>query len=333
MQEVFSRAVDVIKNEGIGCFTEKSIVWLMETAFFNRRKARAKFSREFWMDIDFDVLGLENVKARMLLNPFDEGFSKEFSCYGFREPLNTYFIFKTVEKVKPVVLDIGSNLGYFPLIELQAGAKHVIALEPIPMTFNLLSRTLEDFKNTTLLNMAISDKHETLKLYIPNALNLATPVKDSLTEGGHEIVREIPVKAVPISAISEKYPINMIRMDVEGFKYKILKDKLPDQIEIICMEFHIFNSHEEKSAVRLLQHLKDQSFQKAILINEMLYGFYPIVKRLGLKRAYNLITTFKSRIFRGPGVRFLDINTLLKEIFRIRRSTIRHLILQRGFSV
>ena len=65
-----------------------------------------------------------------------------------------------------MVLDIGGNLGYFSIIELQAGAKKVISVEPVPSTFRLLSKTLEGYKEAKPLNIAISDSKESLKLYV-----------------------------------------------------------------------------------------------------------------------------------------------------------------------
>ena len=90
--------------------------------FFRAKKNKVHFAEPIWRDINFKALNLD-ASAKLLLNPLDEGFSKEFYLYGFREPLNTFAIFNNVTKSQPIVLDVGGNLGYFPLVELAAGAR------------------------------------------------------------------------------------------------------------------------------------------------------------------------------------------------------------------
>lgn len=284
------------------------------------------FKSEYSRAIDFKALGLKG-SAKLLLNPSDEGFSKEFYLYGFREPLNTYAIYETVRKEKSTVLDIGSNLGYFSLVELQAGAKHVISVEPVPSTFNLLSKTLKDIKNVTLLNMAISDKHETLKLYIPNEINVTSSSKSLLLNSGRKVAEEILAKAIPISTIAQQYPVSTVRMDVEGHEYRILKDNIPEQIETICIELHVIPPYTKTHATKLLQHLNSQGFQASYAVREMGHGFYPLVKHLGLKMAYRLLRSLKGKALKGPDIqRNLDLIKLADEIGEI---DLLHLILQR----
>lgn len=298
--------------------------WLLEKEF-ERKKAKVTLRGEVWKNINFKALGLDG-EAKILLNPYDEGFSKDFYLYGFREPLNSFAIYKTVERIKPFILDIGSNLGYFPLIELQAGAKHVVAVEPIPLTFNFLSKSLKNFKNVTLLNIAISDKKGTLRLFVSNKFNIVSSYS-SLITSNLATIQEILVKADTITSLAKRYPINMVRMDVEGHEYRILAGRIPDDIDTICMELHIIPPFTEADAKRLLLHLHEQGFEARIVIHEMNPGVYPIINYLGLKAAYKLINALEAMLVKTPRIQQnVDLASLLNDISN--RSII-HLILQR----
>ena len=133
------RAIAIIRSQG---FTYYSQNYLKRSLYnrFLKKKLHAELNDYSWKEINFRALNLHG-SAKILLNPLDRGFSREFNVYGFREPLNTFAFFCDVAKKKPVVLDIGGNLGYFSLVELQAGAKKVISVEPVPSTFKLLTKT------------------------------------------------------------------------------------------------------------------------------------------------------------------------------------------------
>jgi FkbM family methyltransferase len=311
--------------DGFVCFVQRFSLKLMDE-LVKMEKNKTSFNGEPRKNLNFDALGL-NAQATLHLNPVDEGFSKEFYPYGFREPLNTYAMFKTIQKKKPTVLDIGSNLGYFALVELQAGAKHVVAIEPVPLTFSYLSKTLENYPNVTLLNVAVSDKKETLKLYVAKEFNVTSSQVTLVKNSGHDVFKEINVPAVPISDLAEEYPINMIRMDVEGHEYCLLGGDIPDQIDTICLELHLVPPYGKKDVLTLFKNLDRQGFKAAMVINEMPYGFYPLVKHLGLERTYKLVNGLKEKNMSGINLRLsMDLMTLANDV---KGLGILHLILQR----
>jgi len=309
LSHVLSRVIHAFDVGGIKYLGEASILWFFETLFFYKKKSKIFLEDVAWKEIDFEALNLPGARAKIPLNPYDEGFSKEFACFGFREPLNTFCIFKFVERMRPVVLDVGSNLGYFPVIEIQAGARHVVAVEPVPLTFALLSRVLKDLENVTLLNAAVSDRYGKLKMYIPENFNAATVLKEPLIKCNFANIEEITVEAIPISAIVEKYPVNMIRMDVEGYEYIILGGDIPDQIKAIAIEFHVSSKIR---FIRFIQHLDDHSFSNVLLINEMPFGYYPLVKRFGLGKTYKFAEWFRGS--RRAGIRHKRTAVWVKEL-------------------
>ena len=321
------RAAKTIQKQGLNFYVQNFSYKLLRN-YFNLQRGKVRFTRPVWREVNFKALEIEG-SARVLLNPLDEGFSKEFYVYGFREPLNTFAIFNSVAKAKPVVLDIGGNLGYFPLVEHEAGAEKVIALEPLPSTFSFLSKTLKGFEQLETMNVAISDGPDFLKLYSTNERNVTSFSKSILTAHGHSVSEEISARAVTLYDLADKNPIEMIRMDIEGYEYHILANPLPDKIKTVCMELHVMppDTPNKIQAIELLKKLNEQSFRVSVAINEMIYGYYPIVQHVGLKTAYKIVTSLNSLSRYCPRV---QVNPSLKELSdMIPEKGQIHLILQR----
>ncbi|MEM3585831.1 MAG: FkbM family methyltransferase [Candidatus Jordarchaeaceae archaeon] len=307
------RVIETYKSDGFKCFSKRAVYTLFKRGAYFRTR-RLNLNGQVSRKIDLSLLGL-NCGGELFVNPYDVGFSREFFLYGFREPLNTIVLYKTIKKKKPIVLDIGSNIGYFPIIELEAGAKHVIAVEPVPSAYMYLSKNLSRYKNVTMLNIAISDKEEDLTLYMTNALNNTSASRHILVEAGLKIVKELTVKAASVSKISEQYPIEMLRMDVEGHEYKILSNTIPDTVETISIELHIIPPYRRTDAARLFNHLDEQGFQATYVITEMKYGFYPFIKLLGLRRTYSYGNRLIEGNLEGPNIRKnVDLKQLTKEL-------------------
>jgi FkbM family methyltransferase len=325
MFEKVQRAINTIPLKGFRYFAQTYPNALLYK-YFVAKKNKVHLTEPIWRDLNFKALNL-NGSAKLLLNPLDDGFSKEFYIYGFREPLNTFAIFNTVAKSRAVVLDIGGNLGYFPLVELKAGARKVITVEPVPSTFAFLSKTLKGFNQTELLNVAISDRQCALELYVGANLNVTSTSKSLLTSSGQILSEEICVDATTIADMADQNPITMVRMDVEGYEYRILASDIPDQIKIICVELHVIPPYDRIQAIKLLQNLSEKNFKVSVAINEMNYGYYPIIQHFGLKAAYKWAISLNSHARDCPNVQTnLSLNELSN---RIPEKTVMHLLLQR----
>ena len=305
------RATQTIRKQGFNYYAQNYAYKLLRD-YFNLRRGKIHFAKPVWREINFKALDAKG-SARLLLNPLDRGFSREFNVYGFREPLNSYAIFKSVARTKPAVLDIGGNLGYFALLEREAGAKKVIVLEPVPSTFSFLSKTLEGREQFEVRNAAISDGADFLNLFSTDERNVTSFSKAILTVHGHTVSEEIHAKAISLDQAADKYPISMIRMDIEGYEYRILGKRLPDKIETICMELHVIppGTPNKDGAIDLLKKLGEQNFKVSVAINEMIYAYYPIIQHLGLKSAYKFVTTLNGLSRYCPQV---QVNPSSKEL-------------------
>lgn len=89
--------------------------------------------------------------------------------YGSYEPFETELIKKEVKKGF-AVLDIGANIGYYTIMlsKLVGKKGKVFAFEPDPGNIAVLRKNIEvnGCKNVILEQKAVSDKNETIRLYI-----------------------------------------------------------------------------------------------------------------------------------------------------------------------
>jgi FkbM family methyltransferase len=217
--------------------------------------------------------------------PEDDGLSNQFSTFGFREPLNWKNYYNFVDE-KDIVLDIGANIGLFSI--LSKDAKEIICVEPIKECIPVLKKNLEDNnleEKSEVLNMAVGKKGS-LYLKKENHVNLSKVVDKK--EGNVQEVR-----SEPIDYFVKKYNANVLRMDVEGYGYEILKGKIPEKINKISMEFHAGLKGKEKSR-KLLKHFEEEGFVVEKIIEDLplrLYPFFGLLKKTGLLKKF----TYKKR--------------------------------------
>jgi FkbM family methyltransferase len=290
---------------------KKYYYWACEIAKNRIRKLQIENVK---IKLDFNSLNiLTNLNDRSLyINPYDEGISADLYAWGIREPLNTYTLFKFItEKRRNIdaILDIGSNIGYFPLIELASGAKEVIAVEPVPETYTFLKRNLNRFKNSTTLNAAIADKTGKIKMYIPPQLNLATVKQEAVSFfTKHSRIKVIEVNSFSLEDIIRSYDLKdknvLIRMDVEGFEETILKS-IPDEIYSISFELHDHILGYERT-LALINELHKIGYRIEIVVKDLM-GYIPAIKLLGIKRALHLYekTTNDTRILYEPNLELI----------------------------
>ncbi|MFH1714396.1 MAG: FkbM family methyltransferase [Candidatus Nealsonbacteria bacterium] len=136
--------------------------------------------------------------------------------FRFEEAFETK-LFQSVVKPGMTVVDIGANLGCYALIAADlAGEKgRVFAFEPDSENFSLLLKNIgaNGYRNVKAFDMAISDKAETIKLFLSDEHRGNHKIYDS-GEGR----KTTNVQAVSLDSFFKKEPsrIDVIKMDVEG---------------------------------------------------------------------------------------------------------------------
>lgn len=122
------------------------------------------------------------------------------------------------------VLDIGANIGHYTkrFSDLVGQAGRVIAMEPVPATFSLLSRNARYFRysNVTLLNFAASDSCQEVNFEVPFlGSGLKNYYMARIVEGAHEL----RVLAISIDSLTISRPLALAKIDVEGHELSVLK--------------------------------------------------------------------------------------------------------------
>jgi len=236
---------------------------------------KIKYSKKDFVKFNMNQLGV-NKSFNLFLSKNDEGLSTQFVVFGFREPLNLKYSYEFVNS-SDKVLDIGSNIGLFPL--LSENAKEIVCVEPLKEAIPLLKKNIEANnlkKKTKIINAAIGKKGR-LILEVDKKLNLSKIV-DKPNKYTYEI------KSFNLKDMVKKYNSNLIRMDVEGYEYEILHKKIPKKITKISLEFHTALLGKKK-VKELLDYLENEKFKVKFLIEDLpirLYPFHNFLKKVGL---------------------------------------------------
>ncbi len=233
--------------------------------------------------IDLTLVNIEN-KIPILLPPLDSAFSREILYYKIREPLHVKYLYKFIESRDiRTVLDIGSNVGYFPLIELYAGAKKIIAIEPVEYTFTYLKLNLQNIcPSCVLINAAVGTSNGKVSLFIPydkRGQPILNWVSINRIQHNPQIdkIYESEIDLISINELVERYQPQLIRMDIEGAEWELLKalERIPSSLSAIDVETHDSDSH---SIIETFEHLAGLGFRKVIVIKAL--GLFTIPKPL-----------------------------------------------------
>jgi len=158
-------------------------------------------------------------------------------------------------KKNDVVLDIGSNIGFFSAYALNKGASKVYSVEAVPQTFELLKNNLKNEKGITFINKAISDKCCSKKIKITNGSSVASlsyDDNDNFEGSTVNSVSYLDIDCVDINSLIKIYNIDKIdflKIDCEGSELEIFKtiseDYLTNCIDRIYCEIHDFYPRED----------------------------------------------------------------------------------------
>lgn len=160
---------------------------------------------------------------KMLLDLSDQGISRTLLLFGQREMEHKWILEKVLHPGMSV-LDIGSNIGYYPLMELgligPAGVLH--AIEPDPRNVELLKRNLElnGYHDVDIQQAAVSDVSGTAPLFLSGQRNLNT-----LLDAGaaHLSGKTVEVPTLTLQEARGNLRPDLIRMDVEGAEVAVLR--------------------------------------------------------------------------------------------------------------
>lgn len=147
-----------------------------------------------------------------------------------------------MEKKYELVFDIGANIGAFSekILSFNENCK-IILIEPN----DDLKKTLEDKfigKNVEILNFIVSEKsNEIIKFHISNADKISTASVDwilnSRFSNNYEWNKVVKKLSINLEDLIKKYGNpDLIKIDVEGYEYEVIKGLVSKQKEI-CFEW------------------------------------------------------------------------------------------------
>ncbi|HUO04951.1 MAG TPA: FkbM family methyltransferase [Candidatus Binataceae bacterium] len=152
-----------------------------------------------------------------------------------------------------VVLDAGAHFGFYSLMAERCGAK-VLSIEADPRTFRFLKYNLAANRSTNVcaVQVGISDRHETLQLF--GNLELGDRSAHTFVPGSgrHDAIEVQCLPLAEILAANGFDRCDLLKMDVEGFEYRVLKPFLEQtkiRPRLILVEYY---EHRNTGDVRAL---------------------------------------------------------------------------------
>ena len=128
------------------------------------------------------------------------------------------------------VLDIGANIGQYTkrFSDLVGDTGRVIAFEPVPDTFELLTANAQRFrqKNVTLFNAAASDQCVALGMAIPTLSSGLSNYYAAHLALGHPVTptaNGLTVLTFPIGNLLFPHSIRLAKIDAEGHELAVLR--------------------------------------------------------------------------------------------------------------
>jgi FkbM family methyltransferase len=114
-------------------------------------------------------------------------------------------------------IDVGANIGHYTkrFSDLVGAQGRVIAFEPVPATFELLSANAAQFaaQNVTLLNLAASDATQVLGMTIPD---FDTGLKNYYGAAVNQSTTGLQVMSCSIDSLRLPGPVRVLKIDAEG---------------------------------------------------------------------------------------------------------------------
>ena len=165
--------------------------------------------------------------------------------FGDKHELDTIKKFSKLNKL--YLLDCGANYGFYSLYTASLSAKNkIIAFEASPTTSKEFQANIElnDFKNITLENLAISRKENEFLTFNESSKDW----ESSLTDNNFIISQSQKIKTTNIDYILKDKNLNeyylLIKLDIEGNEFDAIKgsfETIKKYSPIIIIEFSIYN--------------------------------------------------------------------------------------------
>ena len=201
-------------------------------------------------------------------------------------------------KSDPIILDCGSHIGLsIAWFKFRFPDARIIAFEPDPENFELLQTNigLNGFEKVELLNLAVSSRRGTARLY--GEFGVAAPMASahSLRQewGAQRSDQYIPVNTVPLADYITG-PIDYLKLDIEGMEVEVLESIRPQLhlIGAVGLEFHGTGGGAGRDEEKLARMLSDGGFQ--VSITRKTASIFPPEIEAWVKRVQPYVSTLNA---------------------------------------
>jgi FkbM family methyltransferase len=164
----------------------------------------------------------------MILEPKDlRSAPMTIICEGGYEPLLSKILFRTGVNAR-TFLDVGANAGFYSLsLSILNPDIKTISFEPNAEVATILAQNIEINKldkRITIVNSAVgANIEESRPLFIPKITGTGGGSLNNLhPEEGKPVIKNIKVDTLD-NSIGSMDPVDVIKVDVEGFEYEVIK--------------------------------------------------------------------------------------------------------------
>lgn len=150
---------------------------------------------------------------------------------------------KDILPARPIVVDVGANLGQFNLFcRTYLGAERIISIEPLPSCYQLLTQNSE--RPSDCINMLVSNQESVTRFFVASDSQLSSTVRDN--DGDY--CGEIMVQGIPLDRmldVARVDRINLLKIDTEGSEMDVLRSaaNLLDRTDVVLVEMSIFRKN------------------------------------------------------------------------------------------
>lgn len=187
--------------------------------------------------------GFEIEVPRKMLPPFKESFFDGVYLKGLPKEFEM--------PSKPIIVDIGANVGYFGLYMLsQFSGARVFGFEPMPFNFKQLSKYQKEYSNHDWknFNQAVADHNNGLTLYSSTLDQFSTMAGVFEADGRGEKIEVSTLTLTEVMEANKLDHIDLLKLDCEGSEYAILyslSDQQFQNIHNFCIETHPGHSGDQ----------------------------------------------------------------------------------------
>ena len=190
-------------------------------------------------------------------------------------------VIKEVLKPGMKVIDCGSNIGFYPLLEAKIlkGQGQIHAFEPDPRNFKVLEKNVKLFKDEKFIKpyqKAISNNNGIEQMLVASMANLnkLSSLDNEKFSARHNVNEIVDVETIKIDSFCKENKISpdFIRMDIEGYEVEVFQGmrelfKNSKAGFMIMLELHPHAYSNERSFAKELEYLFELNFNGKILIS------------------------------------------------------------------